>query len=150
MHSYLNLGYVVITFFPTPLWFLYELTYVNVTVFVGTENLDELVSNVMQRVNLENGERPIILYEDDEGDKIVLATDNDLVTAVNYTRSAGVKSLKLYLEFGNSTKPTPTPLQSATANRQKTSVVSLRSGIFASAIVITSIGILVYLKRSKQ
>ncbi|XP_057419972.1 CBS domain-containing protein CBSCBSPB3-like [Lotus japonicus] len=116
----------------------------------GTENLDELVSNVMQRVNLENGERPIILYEDDEGDKIVLATDNDLVTAVNYTRSAGVKSLKLYLEFGNSTKPTPTPLQSATANRQKTSVVSLRSGIFASAIVITSIGILVYLKRSKQ
>ncbi|KAJ1405017.1 PB1 domain [Sesbania bispinosa] len=95
----------------------------------GTEHLDEVVSAIMQRVDVNDGERPTILYEDDEGDKIVLATDNDLVTAVSYARSAGLKALKLHLEFGNSTKPT-TP----------------QSG----AIVITSIGVLVYLKRSKQ
>lgn len=58
------------------------------------------------------------------------------------------QALKLHLEFGNSNKPT-TP-QSGTATTQKTSALSLRSGIFASAIVITSIGVLVYLKRSKQ
>ncbi|KAJ1387786.1 PB1 domain [Sesbania bispinosa] len=114
----------------------------------GTEHLDEVVSAIMQRVDVNDGERPTILYEDDEGDKIVLATDNDLVTAVSYARSAGLKALKLHLEFGNSTKPT-TP-QSGIDTRQKTSSSSLRSGIFAGAIVITSIGVLVYLKRSKQ
>lgn len=58
------------------------------------------------------------------------------------------QALKLHLEFGNPTKLT-TP-QSGTATMQKTSALSLRSGIFAGAIAITSIGVLVYLKRSKQ
>ena len=31
------------------------------------------------------------LYEDDEGDKVLLATDSDLVAAVNYARLAGLK-----------------------------------------------------------
>ncbi|XP_061346836.1 CBS domain-containing protein CBSCBSPB3-like [Gastrolobium bilobum] len=114
----------------------------------GSEHLDELVSAVMQRIDVNDGEHPTILYEDDEGDKIILSTDSDLVAAVSYARSAGVKALKLHLEFGNSAKPT-TP-QSGTAIRQKTSPLSLRSGIFAGAIVITSVAVLVYLKRSKQ
>ncbi|XP_012572211.1 CBS domain-containing protein CBSCBSPB3-like isoform X2 [Cicer arietinum] len=113
----------------------------------GTEHVDELVSAVMQRVNVNDGEHPVILYEDDEGDRIVLGTDSDLVSAVSYARSAGVKALKLHLEFGNSAKPT-TP-QSITVTRQKYSVLSLRSSVFAGAIVVTSISVLVYLKRSK-
>lgn len=114
----------------------------------GAERLDELVSTVMQRIDINDGERPTILYEDDEGDKVVLATDSDLVSAVNYARSAGVKALKLHLDISTSTKAT-TP-KSCTDTRQKTSALSMRSSIFASAIVITSIGVLVYLKRSKQ
>ncbi|KAG5029850.1 hypothetical protein JHK87_013364 [Glycine soja] len=114
----------------------------------GTEHLDELVSTIMQRLDVNDEERPMILYEDDEGDKIVLATDSDLVSAVSYAISAGMKALKLHLDFGSSTKAT-TP-KSCTATRQKTSALSMRSSIFASAIVITSIGMLVYLKRSKQ
>ncbi|KAH1135298.1 hypothetical protein GLYMA_05G195700v4 [Glycine max] len=114
----------------------------------GTEHIDELVSTIMQRLDVNDVERPMILYEDDEGDKIVLATDSDLVSAVSYATSAGMKALKLHLDFGSSTKAT-TP-KSCTATRQKTSALSMRSSIFASAIVITSIGMLVYLKRSKQ
>ncbi|XP_027344166.1 CBS domain-containing protein CBSCBSPB3-like isoform X2 [Abrus precatorius] len=114
----------------------------------GIENLDELVSAVTQRVDVNNRERLTLLYEDDEGDKVVLATDSDLVTAVSYARSAGVKALKLHLDLGSSTKST-TP-KSCTATRQKTSALSIRSGIFAGAIVMTSIGVLVYLKRAKQ
>lgn len=30
-------------------------------------------------------------YEDDEGDKIIIATNNDLAAAVSYARSAGLK-----------------------------------------------------------
>ncbi|CAL0325215.1 unnamed protein product [Lupinus luteus] len=114
----------------------------------GSEHLDELVSAVMQRLDGNDGEHPIILYEDDEGDKIVVASDNELATAVSFARSAGWKSLKLHLDFGGSTKPT-TP-QPDTATKQKTSALSYRSGIFAGAVVISSIGLMVYLKRSKQ
>ncbi|KAK7358773.1 hypothetical protein VNO77_00712 [Canavalia gladiata] len=114
----------------------------------GTEHLDELVSTITQRINVNDGERPTILYEDDEGDKIVLATDGDLAAAVSYARSAGMKALKLHLEFGSSTKATIP--KSCTATRQKTSALSIRSGMFAGAVAITSVGVLVYLKRSKQ
>ncbi|ESW31883.1 hypothetical protein PHAVU_002G276200 [Phaseolus vulgaris] len=114
----------------------------------GTERLDELVSAVMQRVDVKDGERPIIMYDDDEGDKIVLATDNDLGTAVSCARSAGVKALKLHLDFGRLTKAT-TP-NSCTATIQKTSVISVSSITFASAIAIASVGMLVYLKHSKH
>ncbi|KAK7316913.1 hypothetical protein RJT34_00724 [Clitoria ternatea] len=115
--------------------------------YCGAENQDELVSAVTQRVG-NDGERPTILYEDDDGDKIILATDNDLVAAVGYARSAGLKALKLDLDFSGSTKPTNP--ESGTSSIQKTSTLPLRSGIFAGAVVLTSIAILVYLKRSKQ
>ncbi|CAL0306689.1 unnamed protein product [Lupinus luteus] len=112
------------------------------------EQLDEVVSAVMQRLDINEGERPVILYEDDEGDKIIIATNNDLAAAVSFARSSGWKALKLYLDFGDSSKPTtPKP---ETVTTQKTSALSFRSGFFASAVVITSIGMLVYLKRSKQ
>lgn len=115
----------------------------------GAEHQDELVSAVMQRIGqINDGEGPKILYEDDEGDKIIISTDNDLAAAVSYARSAGLKALKLNLEFSDSTKPV-TP-QSCTASGEKTGMLSLRSGVFASAVVLTSIGILVYLKRSRH
>ncbi|KAG2410657.1 hypothetical protein LR48_Vigan01g009700 [Vigna angularis] len=114
----------------------------------GTERLDELVSTVMQRVDVNDGERPTILYEDDEGDKIVLVTDSDLATAVSCARSAGVKALKLHLDFGSLIKArSPNP---CTATIQKTSVISVSSITFASALAIASVGMLVYLRHSKH
>ncbi|KAK7350924.1 hypothetical protein VNO77_09986 [Canavalia gladiata] len=116
--------------------------------YCGAEHQDEVVSAVMQRIgHVNDGERPTILYKDDDGDKIILATDNDLVAAVCYARSAGLKALKLDLEFSDSTKPTEP--QSGTASIQETSTLSLRFSIFSGAVVVTTIGILVYLKRSK-
>ncbi|KAK7282238.1 hypothetical protein RIF29_10866 [Crotalaria pallida] len=115
----------------------------------GCEHLDELVSAIMKRVgDFKNGERLIILYEDDEGDKIVIESDSDLVAAVSCARSAGRKALKLNLEFAGSTKPT-TP-QYGTATRPKISELTLYSGIFIGAVFLTSIGALVCLKRAKQ
>ncbi|CAL0319754.1 unnamed protein product [Lupinus luteus] len=112
------------------------------------EHLDELISAIMQRVgDVNNGEHPIILYEDDEGDKIVIANDNDLIAAVSCARSAGLKALKLSLEFAGSAKPIT--LEYATSTRQKISELSQYSGIIAGVVVLTSIGVLVCLKRSK-
>ncbi|GAU19544.1 hypothetical protein TSUD_303560 [Trifolium subterraneum] len=115
----------------------------------GSEHQEELVSAVMQRIGATNdGERPILMYEDDEGDKISIATNNDLAAAVSYARSAGLKALKLNLKFADSAKQTQS--NTGTATEQKTSVVSYRTGIFAGAVAIASIGILVYLKRANQ
>ncbi|KAJ6775097.1 CBS DOMAIN-CONTAINING PROTEIN CBSCBSPB3 [Salix purpurea] len=58
----------------------------------GTENLNELLSTVSQRIGADNEQnRPQLLYEDDEGDKVLLATDGDLISAVNNARSGGLK-----------------------------------------------------------
>ncbi|KAK4477783.1 hypothetical protein RD792_017045 [Penstemon davidsonii] len=63
----------------------------------GTENLDELVSSVMQRVGVSDDQsRPQLVYEDDEGDKVLLTTDGDLVGAVNHARSLGQKVRGLF------------------------------------------------------
>jgi len=58
------------------------------------------------------------------------------------------QALKLDLQFANSTKATKVP--SGTASIQKTSTLSLRTGIFAGVVILTSVSVLVYLKRSKQ
>ncbi|KAI4336478.1 hypothetical protein L6164_015000 [Bauhinia variegata] len=115
----------------------------------GFENLDELVSTIMQRVgDVSDGKRPHIMYEDDEGDKILLATHSDLVAAVSYARSVNAKALRLHLDFADSSEESRE--RPITATRKKTSLFSSGSGVFAGAVVLTSIGVLVYLKRSKQ
>ncbi|XP_054820137.1 CBS domain-containing protein CBSCBSPB3-like [Prosopis cineraria] len=115
----------------------------------GVEHFDDLLSAVMQRIDhVKDGGGPQILYEDDEGDKIFLANDNDLAAAVNHARSMGMKALRLHLEYADSTNIT-TP-ESSTATRERVNPLSLRFGIIAGAVVLTSIGVMVYLKRSKQ
>ena len=49
--------------------------------------------------------------------------------------------LRLHLDFSDSSR--------CTSTIQRSGRVSLSSGILASAVVLTSIGVLVYLKRSK-
>ncbi|KAK4490641.1 hypothetical protein RD792_001331 [Penstemon davidsonii] len=117
----------------------------------GTENLGELVSAVMQRVvgASDNQSRPQLLYEDDEGDKVLLTTDGDLVGAVSHARSLGLKVLRLHLDYYDSSGETKEqPSESETVIPEKGGWISTRSGIFAGAVVLTSMGVLVYLKRS--
>ncbi|KAK2973799.1 hypothetical protein RJ640_008204 [Escallonia rubra] len=102
----------------------------------GSENLGELVSAVIQRIGTAiNQNRPQLLYEDDEGDKVLLTTDGDLVSAISHARSVGLKEKEV---------------QRDTTSREGTKWVSLRFGIFTGAVVLTSIGVLAYLRRSRQ
>ncbi|MBA0617104.1 hypothetical protein Godav_026578 [Gossypium davidsonii] len=113
----------------------------------GIENLDELSLAVIQRIGSSNDHsHPQLLYEDDEGDKVLLITDSDLIAAVNHTRSRGLKVLRLYLDFPDSSQQI-TSQSSVTA--AKTRWASFHTGLLAGAVVLTSIGVLVYLKRSK-
>ncbi|XP_059624532.1 CBS domain-containing protein CBSCBSPB3 [Cornus florida] len=114
----------------------------------GLENLSELVSAIMQRVGVDNyQDRPQLLYEDDEGDHVLLTTDADLIGAVSHARSVGLKVLRLHLDYADSPLQRTMP-QLATTTTTNTGWISLTSGICAGAIVATGIGVLVYLKRS--
>jgi hypothetical protein len=59
----------------------------------GTGSMKELMSAIIQKVGDDiDSSRPLrILYVDDEEDKVLLATDNDLTAAVNFARTSGSK-----------------------------------------------------------
>ncbi|OMO52028.1 Phox/Bem1p [Corchorus capsularis] len=112
----------------------------------GTENLEELLSAVLKRINSDNDHgRPQLLYEDDEGDKVLLTTDSDLIVAVNHARSQGLKVLRLHVDFPDSGTQI-TPQLSTTTKRTGW---AFHTGLLAGAVVVTSVGVLVYLKRTK-
>ncbi|CAI0403934.1 unnamed protein product [Linum tenue] len=114
----------------------------------STENLAELASAVLQRIGAaEEQDHPHLLYEDDEGDKVLLATDSDLIGAVGHARSAGLKALRLHLEFADSSQKTEP--ESVTTTVETTSQWrSYQFGLLAGAGALAGIGVVVYLKRS--
>ncbi|KAI3912206.1 hypothetical protein MKW98_012017 [Papaver atlanticum] len=120
----------------------------------GTENLEELVSTVMQRIGTDSDQdRPQFLYEDDEGDKVLLTTDSDLAAAISHARTTGLKVLRLHLEYSELPKSRKKQLQEkaldTTASGTKTGFGTLQTGILAGTIVLTGLAVVVYLKRSK-
>jgi CBS domain-containing protein len=66
----------------------------------GSESLTELMSTIAQRVgdDIDLTHLPRLMYIDDEGDKVLLATDSDVVAAINVARISGWKALTLHLE----------------------------------------------------
>lgn len=116
----------------------------------GTESLAELVATVLQRAGLGDDDKDDfqLLYEDDERDKILLTADVDLVGAVNQARLAGWKVLRLHIDSTRTKTEAAKPTLNAEV-LQTSEWASFKSGIFASAVVLTGIGIMVYLKRSR-
>ncbi|EFJ29517.1 hypothetical protein SELMODRAFT_62607, partial [Selaginella moellendorffii] len=62
--------------------------------FSGSETLVDLVAVIKNRVGIDV---PQILYEDDEGDRVLLATDSDLVDALRFAKVSGSKVMRLNL-----------------------------------------------------
>ncbi|KAL2342786.1 hypothetical protein Fmac_004071 [Flemingia macrophylla] len=59
-----------------------------------TRSLAEVIASIIQRVgdDIDPKNLPQILYEDEEHDKVVLASDSDLSAAVNHAKMAGLKA----------------------------------------------------------
>lgn len=122
---------------------------------IGAESLDELVSSVMRRMGgaADDKNYPQLLYDDDEGDRVLLTADGDLVSAVGHARSLGLKVLRLHLDYSESNQQkvelqTSTTTAQSTVERRRWGFVE--SGVVAAAVVLTGMGVLVYLKRSNQ
>ncbi|XP_062231765.1 CBS domain-containing protein CBSCBSPB3-like isoform X1 [Phragmites australis] len=113
-----------------------------------SESLDELVSAVAYRLGMDN-EKPNIklLYDDDEGDRVLLTTDSDLNAATQHAKSAGWKVLRLHMDESEIRRePTVSLVDPSTAERWR---ASLRFGIVVGAVALAGVGVIVYLKRSQ-
>jgi hypothetical protein len=121
----------------------------------GTGSMKELMSAIIQRVGDDiDSSRPLrILYVDDEGDKVLLATDNDLTAAVNFARTSGSKPLTLHIE--ESTETTTSSKHRFPAPKNSLGVVQLNgwtlghSLLVAGAVTAITISTVMLLRRSK-
>lgn len=112
-------------------------------------SLTELVTAILQRLgdDIDRNNLPQILYEDEEHDKVVLASDSDLTAAVEHAKAANWKGLRLHLDY------------SGTRGRRKGSGGNLDyaqsdawssaySAVAAGAAVAAGFGLLAYLKKA--
>ncbi|WVZ88566.1 hypothetical protein U9M48_035071 [Paspalum notatum var. saurae] len=115
----------------------------------GSESLDELVSSVRQRLSIADEKETVqLLYQDDEGDQVLLTTDADLAGAVLHAKSSGLKVLKLHIEDPiPNTEVTKPSLELAPPPRSGISPVHV--GLMASAVALSGAAVMVYLKRSQ-
>ncbi|OEL31366.1 CBS domain-containing protein CBSCBSPB3 [Dichanthelium oligosanthes] len=117
--------------------------------FPGSESLDELISSVMQRLGI-GGEKSTVqlLYEDDEGDKVLLTTDSDLAGAVSNAKSSGLKALRLHIDDSDPNKEVTQPLPDL-ASSHGSQLTHVHYGLMACAIALTGVAVMVYLRHSK-
>ncbi|KAL6853939.1 hypothetical protein ACP4OV_019968 [Aristida adscensionis] len=113
-----------------------------------SESLDELLSAVGYRLGVDKETTNInLLYEDDEGDRVLLTSDSDLSAAIQHAKSAGWKVLKLHMdESAIRREATVSPVDPSMAERRRP---SLRLGLVAGAVALAGVGVIVYLKRSQ-
>lgn len=112
-----------------------------------SESLDELVSTVAYRLGTDGEKSSInLLYDDDEGDRVLLTSDSDLTAAIQHAKSAGWKVLRLHMDDSQvMTESTVPRANTSTSQRART---SLRFGIVACAVALAGVAVIVYLKRS--
>ncbi|XP_068309026.1 CBS domain-containing protein CBSCBSPB1-like isoform X1 [Pyrus communis] len=116
------------------------------------QNLTELITSIIQRMgdDIDRNNLPQILYEDEDRDKVILASDSDLVAAVDHAKQVGWKGLRLHLDY------------SGTRSRQRrgsaagnvdyayadSAWASAYNAAAAGAALAVGLGVLAYLKRS--
>ncbi|CAN6995551.1 unnamed protein product [Brassica oleracea var. botrytis] len=114
-----------------------------------THSLATLITAILQRMgdDTEPDNLPQIMYEDEDNDKVILASDGDLVAAVEHAKSIDWKGLKLHLDYvearghrrGVST-------EDMEYDKSKSWAVAYKT-VAAGAALAAGLGVLVYLKR---
>uniref|UniRef100_A0A0E0BJA5 CBS domain-containing protein n=1 Tax=Oryza glumipatula TaxID=40148 RepID=A0A0E0BJA5_9ORYZ len=142
------------------------------------QSLTPLITCILQRLgpDLDRDRLPQILYEDEDRDKVVLASDDDLTAAVDHARLAGWKActnntadrslngLKLYLDYSGSSGvrrksvvPSVGVGGGGRSSGGSTAVMDLSSrdawaaaysGVAAGAALVTGLGVMAYLRRA--
>ncbi|KAF7838831.1 CBS domain-containing protein CBSCBSPB5-like isoform X1 [Senna tora] len=116
-----------------------------------TRNLTEVITSIIQRVGneIDPNNLPQILYEDEDHDKVVLASDSDLAAAVDHARSAGMKGLRLHLDYsGTPGRRKSSGSESLDYAKRSDAWATAYSTVAAGAAIVAGLGLLTYLKRA--
>ncbi|KAK4719550.1 hypothetical protein R3W88_017888 [Solanum pinnatisectum] len=108
------------------------------------QNMTDLIAAIIQRVgdDIDRTNLPQILYEDEDHDKVVLASDGDLTAAIDHARSSGWKGLKLHLDYSGTTGG------SLDYAHTESAWASAYSTVAAGAALVAGLGVLAFLRRS--
>ncbi|KAL7114508.1 hypothetical protein ACP275_04G125800 [Erythranthe tilingii] len=113
-----------------------------------TQNVTELITAILQRIGAEidRNNPPQIVYEDEDNDKVVLASDSDLQAAVYHAKLAGWKGLRLHLDYlgGLPRNRRGSKMEYAEGDG---STSSAYSAVAAGAALIACLGFYAYLRR---
>ncbi|KAL9271194.1 CBS domain-containing protein [Drosera capensis] len=115
-----------------------------------TRSLADLMTCILQRVgnDIDRNHLPQILYEDEDHDKVVLASDSDLAAAVDHARLSGWKGLRLHLDYAGSARGRRRAPGGSLDYAQLDSSAAAYGAVAAGAALVAGLGVLTYLKRS--
>ncbi|CAN8302442.1 unnamed protein product [Cochlearia groenlandica] len=114
-----------------------------------TQSLTTLITAILQRMgdDIEPDNLPQIMYEDEDNDKVVLASDGDLGAAVEHAKSIGWKGLKLHLDYIEERGHMRGLSKGDMDYDQSNSWSAAYKTVAAGAALAAGFGVLVYLKR---
>jgi CBS domain-containing protein len=118
-----------------------------------TRHLTDLTTAILQRVgsDIDRDNLPQILYEDEDHDKVVLASDSDLVAAVQHAKLAGWKGLRLHLDYtGIPGKRKGSSGSGSVEFVQADAWASAYSAVAAGAALVAGLGFLAFLRRGNN
>ncbi|KAH0706316.1 hypothetical protein KY285_012272 [Solanum tuberosum] len=111
-------------------------------------SMRDLITAIFQRVgdDIKRKNLPQILYEDEDHDKVVLATESDLTAAVDHARCAGWKGLRLHLDYSG--KHGRRKGSSSNSLDTQSAWASAYSAVAAGAALVAGLGVIAFLRRS--
>ncbi|CAA7052660.1 unnamed protein product [Microthlaspi erraticum] len=114
-----------------------------------TQSLTTLITAILQRMgdDIEQDNLPQIMYEDEDNDKVILASDGDLGAAVEHAKSIGWKGLKLHLEYIKERGNRRGLSSEGMDYEQSNSWAAAYKTVAAGAALAAGLGVLVYFKR---
>lgn len=115
------------------------------------QSLTDLITSIIHRMgdDIDRNNLPQILYEDEDHDKVMLASDSDLAAAVDHARQVGWKGLRLHLDFsGTRSRRRATAGGSVDYAYADSAWASAYSAVAAGAALVAGFGVLAYLKRA--
>ncbi|XP_028118357.1 CBS domain-containing protein CBSCBSPB1-like [Camellia sinensis] len=119
-------------------------------ILLDTRSLIDLVTAILQRVGdeIDRNNLPHILYEDEDHDNVVLASDSDLAIAVDHARLAGWKVLKLHLDHSGTQGHRRGSQSEGVEYAQSDVWASAYSALVVGAALIAGLSMLSYLRRN--
>ncbi|KAL0397226.1 UNVERIFIED_CONTAM: CBS domain-containing protein CBSCBSPB1 [Sesamum calycinum] len=118
---------------------------------IETQNVTDLVTAILQRVgaDIDRNNLPQIMYEDEEHDKVVLASDSDLQAAIYHAKLSGWKGLRLHLEYLKA----PSHLRRVSnsesmGHAQADASASAYGAVAAGAALVAGLSVYAFLKRT--